>query len=209
MKLKKIVAAAAAAVMALTMLTACSGGGGGNGSGSIIGGSAYTRKMTVVEENGVKPTTTKTKYQTSDGKSIYTENVNGNFRRAYLSCEDGSYYIINPSNNKAYKETDDEVEEGNAAVTSTEGKWTYGEKEYKTREFSYVETDEDGTYKSTTKYCYDGMTLAYIVYELESAGYKSTTVAHVDEMTYTADASKLNIKNYDQVGTYEELGFAY
>lgn len=206
MKLKKIVAVAAAAVLSLAMLTACGGGGGG---GSIIGGSAYTRKITVVEENGAKPTTTKTKYQTSDGKSTYTENASGNFRKAYLSCEDGSYYIINPSNNKAYKEPDDEVEEGNVTVTTTEGKWTYEDKEYKTREFSYVETDEDGTYKSTTKYCYDGMTLAYIVYETESAGYKNTTVAHVDEMTYTADASKLNIKNYDQVGTYEELGFAY
>lgn len=207
MKLKKIVAVAAAAVLSLAMLTACGGGGGGNGSGSIIGGSAYTRKMTVVEENGAKPTTTKTKYQTSDGKSTYTENVNGNFRRAYLSCEDGSYYIINPSNKNAYKETDAEV--GDVTVTTTEGKWSYGDKEYKTREFSYVETDEDGTYKSTTKFCYDGMTLAYIVYETESTGYESTTVYHVDELTYAADASKLDIKNYNPVNTYEDLGFAY
>ena len=61
--LKKAAAVLLAAAMSLVMLTAC---GGGSGSGTAATSGTYTMKTTVVERNGVAPTETETRYQTTN-----------------------------------------------------------------------------------------------------------------------------------------------
>lgn len=204
--LKKAAAVLLAAAMSLTMLTAC---GGGSGSGSAATSGTYTMKTTVVERNGVAPTETETRYQTTNGTWFYTEGTTGTHVYASLSSSKGEIYSINPTTKKAYKwsaeeTSEDEIEESNVTISTSTGTWKYNDKTYTTEETTIVYPGANG-YKEVIARCYDGAQLAYIKTETIYAQGKNTKIERVLEYSKTADESKLNPNNYELVEKREDL----
>ncbi len=203
--LKKAAAVLLAAAMSLTMLTACGGGSGSGAGGGIPASGSYTMETTVVENTDGPVTQNNRYYVTTNGTWYYSENVTGTFTSASLSKLDGEHYVINPTNNKAWKaESSSAGGEGDnekVTATKTSGTWKYKEKTYTTQEVTYTAA----SFTQTVKYCYDGATLAYIETTGKNEGGRYYSLEKVTKYEKAANESKLNLSNYTLVDNQDEL----
>ena len=203
--LKKAAAVLLAAAMSLTMLTACGGGSGSGAGGGIPASGSYKMETTVVENTDGPVTQNNRYYVTTNGTWYYSENVTGTFTSASLSKLDGEHYVINPTNNKAWKaESSSAGGEGDnekVTATKTSGTWKYKEKTYTTQEVTYTAA----SFTQTVKYCYDGATLAYIETTGKNEGGRYYSLEKVTKYEKAANESKLNLSNYTLVDNQDEL----
>lgn len=204
--LKKAAAVLLAAAMSLTMLTACGGGSGSGVGGGIPESGSYTMETTMVENTDGPVTQNNRHYVTSNGTWYYYEQANGTHATASLSnMNTGEHYVINPTNNKAWKAESSSAggEDGNEKVTATKtsGTWKYKEKTYTTQEVTY----SAASFTQTVKYCYDGATLAYIETTGKDEGGRYYSLEKVTKYEKVANESKLNPNNYKLVKSSDDL----
>lgn len=207
--LKKAATVLLAAAMSLTMLTACGGGSGSGVGGGIPVSGSYTMETTKVENANGPVTQNNRHYVTTNGTWYYSEYVNGTSASASLSKADGEHYVINPTNNKAWKAESSSAggEDGNEEVdekvtaTKTSGTWKYKEKTYTTQEVTYTAA----SFTQTVKYCYDGATLAYIETTGKDEGGRYYSLEKVTKYEKAANESKLNPNNYKLVENPQDL----